>query len=409
MTDKQIKKPDTSSKRDGNQEIRWRTIIFAFAIFVVGVLAGLNLDNDSIKNQFQDTAQSNLPSELNYESVDEVYRTLREKYDGDLTLDEIMNGLKQGLARATDDPYTEYLDEAASETFQNDLDGTFSGIGAELGRDEDAIIIVAPLSGYPAEEVGLRSQDIIVEIDGASARGLSITEAVEKIRGPVGEDVTLTVVRDFERREFTITREDISIPSVEYEVIDGNIGYIKVSRFGEDTVGLVRKALNDFTTLPVDGIVLDMRNNPGGLLTASVELSDLWLPAGSVVLEQRSGNEVDRTFESRNGAIVNDIPTVVLINGGSASASEIVAGALQDNGVATVIGETSFGKGSVQQLNELRSGGTLKVTVARWYTPNGLNIDKEGIKPDKVVERTEEDFLEDRDPQLEAAQEFFRQ
>jgi len=409
VTDKQIKKPDTSSKRDGNQEIRWRTIIFAFAIFVVGVLAGLNLDNDSIKNQFQDTAQSNLPSELNYESVDEVYRTLREKYDGDLTLDEIMNGLKQGLARATDDPYTEYLDEAASETFQNDLDGTFSGIGAELGRDEDAIIIVAPLSGYPAEEVGLRSQDIIVEIDGASARGLSITEAVEKIRGPVGEDVTLTVVRDFERREFTITREDISIPSVEYEVIDGNIGYIKVSRFGEDTVGLVRKALNDFTTLPVDGIVLDMRNNPGGLLTASVELSDLWLPAGSVVLEQRSGNEVDRTFESRNGAIVNDIPTVVLINGGSASASEIVAGALQDNGVATVIGETSFGKGSVQQLNELRSGGTLKVTVARWYTPNGLNIDKEGIKPDKVVERTEEDFLEDRDPQLEAAQEFFRQ
>ncbi len=400
--------PDQPINNGQPQGPSWRSILLSLTIFIFGVAIGFNLDNTVITDRSGDVAQTELPQELDYDEVDEVYRTLREKYDGELTLDEIMNGLKQGLARATGDPFTEYLDVESAQSFEDDLEGSFSGIGAELGRDEDAIIVIAPLSGYPAEEAGLQPQDIIVEIDGESARGLTINEAVEKIRGPVGEDVTLTIARDFERIEVTITRADISIPSVEYEVRDDNLGYIKVSRFGEDTVGLVRRALNDFTTLPVDGIILDLRNNPGGLLNGSIELSDLWLPAGTLVLEQRSGGEVDERFEARTGSITGDIPTVVLINGGSASASEIVAGALQDNEAATVIGETSFGKGSVQQLAKLRSGGILKVTVGRWFTPNGLNIDQEGIEPDTTVERTSEDFQSGRDPQLEAAQDFLQ-
>ncbi len=385
-----------------SQGVSWRQVVAAAAIFFIGTAFGLGLQ-DSTYFTSTDVANEELPERLDYSSVDEVYESLRQKYDGELSLEDLMNGLKQGLAQATGDPYTEYLSVEASQEFDDDLSGTFSGIGAELGREDDAIIVVAPLSGFPAEEAGLRSRDVILQVDGESTAGLSITEVVQKIRGPVGTDVTLTVARDFERLEFTITRETITIPSVEHEIVNDTIGHITVSRFGEDTVPLVRQAIEEFKQANVSGIILDMRTNPGGLLNASVELADLWLPRGAAIVEERSGDEVLQTFEARNSSIVDDIPTVILINEGSASASEIVAGALRDNDKATIIGMTSFGKGSVQQLDRLRSGGTLKVTIARWYTPDGLNIDREGIEPDIEVERTEEDFREERDPQLQRA------
>lgn len=409
MDNQPYRQPEEQEQPPRTQGPSWRLIIVAITIFIFGIAVGFGLDENVFQDRFQDVAHTDLPRELDYDSVDEVYLSLREKYDGELTLDEIMDGLKQGLARATGDPYTEYLNAEASQEFQDDLDGTFSGIGAELGRDEDAIIVVAPLSGYPAEDAGLRPLDIIVEIDGESAAGISINEAVNRIRGPVDTEVDLTVVRNFERLEFTITRETITVPSVEYEIQDGGIGYIKVSRFGSDSVGIVTRALDEFDAENVDSIILDLRNNPGGLLNTSIELSDLWLPQGAAILEERRGDQVVRSFEARSGVSVNASETVVLINQGSASASEIVAGALRDNDAATIVGMTSFGKGSVQQLDELRSGGTLKVTIARWYTPNGLNIDKEGIEPDEIVERTDEDFREDRDPQLEAAQRILRE
>ena len=396
---------ERNSKQTVNPMKQWA---LGIGIFVFGIAFGYGLQDGNLFDRGQ-PRQDELPASLDYSSVDEVYESLREKYDGELSADELLTGLKQGLAQSTGDPYTEYLDEEASQEFDDDLSGQFSGIGAELGREDDSIIVVSPLSGYPAEDAGLRSRDVIVQIDGDSARGLSITEAVQRIRGPVGEDVTLTVVRGNEQLEFTITRETISIPSVEHEIRDDNIGHLEVSRFGEDTVQLVRQAINDFRSVGVDGIVLDLRSNPGGLLNASIELADLWLPAGATIVEERRGDEVMQTFESERESIVGDVPTVVLINEGSASASEIVAGALSDNGVATTVGMTSFGKGSVQQLDRLRSGGTLKVTVARWYTPDGLNIDQEGIEPHEEAERTEEDFLEDRDPQLDAAIERLRE
>ncbi len=400
---KQTSEESDQQKQSLNNQFSWRQIVLAFGIFFIGTAFGFGLQDSSLLDRPTTTQNQELPSRLDYSSVDEVYDSLRENFDGELSVDELLDGLKRGLAQATGDPYTEYLSVEASQDFDDDLSGTFSGIGAELGREDENIIIVAPLSGFPAEDAGLQSRDVILQVDGESVTGKSITEVVQMIRGEVGTDVTLTIARDFERLEITITRETITIPSVEFEILDGNIGYLDVSRFGEDTVQLVRRAYQDFMTVGVDGIVLDMRTNPGGLLNASVELADLWLPRGAVIVEERRGDEVIRTFDSRSDPLIDGIPTIVLVNEASASASEIVAGALSDNGVATIIGQTTFGKGSVQQLDRLRSGGTLKVTIARWYTPEGLNIDREGIEPEISVERTREDFEADRDPQLDRA------
>jgi carboxyl-terminal processing protease len=315
----------------------------------------------------------------------------------------LLNGLKSGLAQSTGDTYTEYLNAEEAKEFNNDLNGTFSGIGAELSREKEQLVIVAPISGYPAEEAGLRAQDAILEIDGEPTYDLSLTEAVNKIRGPAGTEVELTIGREGVGQEtYKITREDIKIPSVEYEVKDG-IGYLEISRFAEDTVNLSKEAAQSFKDQNVKGVVLDMRNNPGGLLDAAVDISSLWLDEGEVVLEEQRGGEVIKSYRATGNNILSGIPTVVLVNEGSASASEIVAGALADNGAAKLVGQQTFGKGSVQTLEPISSGGVLKVTIARWFTPGGRNIDKEGIKPDKVVEMTIEDYEADRDPQQQAA------
>lgn len=378
-------------------------ILVAAMIFLAGIFVGYGLEGNMLRWWADHNDSTNLPGQLDFSSVDEVYDQLRTNFDGELSYEELLDGMKQGMARATGDPYTEFLNLEDSQSFEEDLSGTFSGIGAELGIEDDAIIIVAPLSGFPAEEAGLRPRDIIIEIDGESARGISITEAVNQIRGPVGTDVSLLLLRNNEQIEVTITRETISIPSVEYELRDDNIGYLKISRFGEDTVGLVRDAANEFDAANVDGIVVDLRSNPGGILQASIAIADLWLSEGVVIAEQRRGDEVVEQFRAESSDKLGDIPVVLLLNQGSASASEILAGALRDNGIGTIVGMESFGKGSVQQVIPLRSGGTLKVTVGRWYTPDGRNIDKDGIDPDIEVDFTEEDFDNDRDPQLDRA------
>ncbi len=348
-------------------------------------------------------ANKDLPKDLDYSSVEEVYDALKENYDGELASDALFDGLKQGLARASGDPYTEYFNVADSKEFENSLNGTFEGIGAELSKEENAIIVVAPIAGFPAEKAGLRPQDIIAEIDGKSAFDLSVSEAVKRIRGPKGTTVKLKIVRDRKQEiDFEITRDQINIPSVTTETLSGNIGYIKISRFGDDTSQLTRAAANSFKQAGVKGVILDLRGNPGGLLEASVDVSSLWL-RNKLVLQEKRGDKVVKTYNSRGSSPLEGLPTVVLVNEGSASASEIVAGALKDNKAATVIGKKSFGKGSVQELHSLGAGGRLKVTIARWYTPAGKNIDQEGIEPDTKVDFTEDDFKNKLDPQKDAA------
>lgn len=373
-------------------------LVFSFGFY--------SAESDLIKinlSRQNDSANQELPNQLDYSAVEEVYAKLKANFDGELELGELEDGLREGLVRAAGDPYTEFLDEQASKEFQENLSGSFEGIGAELGKKDELIVIVSPISGFPAEEAGLKANDAIVEINGEPAIDLSIIQAVQKIRGPKGTEVELGVIRDGKRLDFEITRDTISIPSVETEKVSGNIGIIKISRFGEDTTRLVREAAQKFKNEDVRGVVLDLRGNPGGLLDVSVEVASVWLAEGQTVLQEKRGEEVIKTYFAEGNPILNEVETVVLINEGSASASEIVAGALSDHGIATLMGAKSFGKGSVQEVDQLDFGGMLKVTIARWFTPNGLNIDENGIKPDKNVKLTDEDIEKERDPQQKAA------
>ncbi len=377
-------------------------ILLAAAIFLFGWGIGSQRINIGPNAIFRKPVSKNLPANLNYDSVEEVYDTLRRSYDGQLDQTKLLDGLKEGLATATSDPYTEYLNPDQAKTFQEQLSGTFTGIGAELSKKDNALIVVSPLSGFPADKAGLKPQDIITKIDGKNALDFTITEAVNHIRGPKGTDVTLTVVRNNQELTFKITRDEIKVPSVDYKMLDGGIGYLHISQFSDDTADLAQKAADSFKQANAKGVVLDMRSDPGGLLNAAVSVSSLWL-TNKTVLTERRGGEVIQTYKSQGIPTLSGVPTVVLINEGSASASEITAGALKDNGAASLLGVKSFGKGSVQQVEDLHSGGELKVTIARWYTPGGKNIDKEGITPDTTVQRTDDDIKAGRDPQLDAA------
>lgn len=375
--------------------------IFTIAVFGMGWLVGGG--RLQVRSYRPISSNSSLPEKLDYSSIDTIYESLRENFDGQLSEQQLLEGLKSGLAKATGDPYTEYFNPDDAEDFNNEIDGVFEGIGAQLGKDADNnIIIVSPIAGYPAEKAGLRPKDIIAEINEETAYDLTISEAVDKIRGEKGSTVTLTIVRDGEVLEVPIVRETIDIPSVETEIKEG-IGIITISRFGDDTVSLARKAANELKAANVRGVVLDLRGNPGGYLDGAVDISSLWLERGATILTERRDNVVIDTFEARGTATLKGIKTIVLIDEGSASASEIVAGALRDNDAATLVGQKSFGKGSVQQPVSLKDGGLLKVTIARWFTPDGKNIDKEGITPDQVVELTSDDVTAGRDPQLDAA------
>jgi carboxyl-terminal processing protease len=377
----------------------------AAAIFMFGWGIGngrIAVGGDAL---YQKSVQKDLPSKLDYAAVDTLYSKLKKSYDGDLDQTKMLDGLRSGLANSTGDPYTEFFNPKAAQEFNSDLNGTFTGIGAELGKNESGdIIVVAPISGFPAEKAGLKSKDVISDIDDKPVNDMSITEAVSKIRGPKDTTVKLKVIRDNkEAIDFNIVRQEITIASVTTKTLDGNLGYIRIARFAEDTTELVRKAATSFKSTGVKGVVLDLRSDPGGLLDSAVDISSLWLTPGKTVLSERRGGAVVRTYKSEGSATLNGLPTVVLIDEGSASASEIVAGALRDNGAAKLIGVKSFGKGSVQQLEDLGDGSMLKVTVARWYTPNGKNIDKQGISPDKEVKLSADDIKNSRDPQLDAA------
>lgn len=385
-----------------------KSLLAASLIFALGWAAGnhrwpIGTGPDRLPAQ-----NTQLPPDLNYNGVEQVYDTLKRRFDGQLKAADLIDGLKSGLVRATGDPYTEYLNPEQARQLDNDLNGTFSGIGAELGKDKNTIVIIAPIAGYPAEKAGLRPRDQIIEINDQSAYDLTIGDAVSKIRGPEGTQVRLKLLRGGQEINVEITRRQITVPSVEASILPGNIGELKISRFSEDTAKLARQAAERFQAAAVRAVILDLRGDPGGLLDASVEVSGLWLERGKTVLEERRGGQLIKTYASTGPALLKAIPLAILINEGSASASEITAGALKDNGIGRLIGQKSFGKGSVQQLERLEDGGVLKVTIARWYTPKGRNIDKEGILPDDKVERSAEDYREGRDPQKEAAVRFLK-
>lgn len=378
-------------------------ITVSLLIGFVGFGLGFNYPN--IKDQIysRNSNSKSLPSNLDFTSVEAVYDELRKNFAGDLDANKLLEGAKEGLVKASGDSYTEYFDEEAAKEFKEGLDGTFSGIGAEIAIKNDRLVVVSPLSGSPAEAAGIKPGDYIVKINDESTTEMAVGEAVSKIRGPAGSEVRITIVRANDSpKELKIIRSNIEVPSVQYEMKPGNIGYIELSRFGEDSATKVREAATALKAQGATKIILDVRNNPGGLLESAVDISDEFLDSGKVVEEKKDDKVID-TVSAKPGGLLVGLPTVVLINEGSASASEIIAGALKDNKAATIVGEKSFGKGSVQELINLGKKTVLKVTIALWYTPNGKNISKEGIDPDVKVDLSQDDFNNNRDPQLDKA------
>lgn len=339
---------------------------------------------------------------LDLSSVQNTFRQLKSNFDGDISDEALIQGANKGLVAAAGDIHTEYFSAKDAKQFKDDLSGDIGGgIGAEIGMRENRPTVLRTLKDTPAEKAGLLVGDQLALINDEAVGKQTVDQVVQKIRGEVGSTVKLTVVRDGEPKEFTITREKITSPSVESKV-DGNIGVLTITRFDEQTGTLARAAAQDFKTKGVKSVVLDLRDNGGGYLSAAPDVAGLWLENKVIVSERRGGHQKD---EQRSGAnaILKGLPTVVLVNGGTASASEIVTAALKEYGVATVLGEKTYGKGTVQTMMDLNNGALLKVTIQRWYTPKGNNVDKKGITPNQVVELTKEDINAERDPQLEAA------
>lgn len=380
-------------------------LIVVLLFFIVGYQVGQG--NINLFSQ-TNSLNSSLPSNLNYSSVNQVYQTLKNNYDGKITQTQLLNGIKHGLAASLNDPYTVYFTANEAKQFNNQLNNTFSGIGAELGQTKTGQLeVIAPINNSPAAKAGLKSKDVITKINGKSTSGMSLDTAVNLIRGKSNTKVNLAILRNgTQLLDLSITRQNIVLPSVTSKIINGNIGYMQISTFANDTSVLANKAAQTFLKNHVKGIILDLRNDPGGLLSAAINVSSLWLPSNQLVLQEKRGNVVLNSYYSLGDDILHGIPTVVLINGGSASASEITTGALHDNKQAYVIGQKSFGKGVVQQLINFSDGSQLKVTIAKWYRPDGQNINHLGITPDQTINLTSQDVSNGNDVQLTAAEHY---
>ncbi len=362
------------------------------------------------------TATQPPPTEENIDDFGvfwEAWNIVQNEFYQDIPSErERVYGAIRGMVATYGDDHTAFIDPTRAKLLEQDASGSFEGIGAAVRLDElGRLVIAEPFAGRPAAEAGLLRGDVVLEVDGQSLRGLSLYEAVALIRGPAGSTVTLTILREGEPDPFevAVVRAKIEIEVVQTKMLDDNIGYISLSEFSSNASDKMNKGIQELRQQGATRLILDLRNNPGGFLSEAVAVSSLFLEDGVVVREQRKGEAQEQVYEARGVHSATDLPMVVLINRGSASASEIVAGALRDHQRATIIGEQSFGKGTVQLPHTLSDGSELRVTIAQWLTPNGDFIHKQGIVPDIVVELTQEDFVEGRDPQLDRAVEYLQE
>lgn len=339
---------------------------------------------------------------IDLSSVQKTYQELIANYDGKLDTQKLIYGANRGLVEAAGDPHTAYMDPDETKEFDKSLSGQIGGgIGAEIGLRNNKPTIIKPLENSPAQKAGIKAGEVIVKVNDEASSDWSVEKVVSKIRGEVGTSVKLTLLSGSQTREVSVVRQNIVSPAVESE-IDGEIGILKVNRFGDDTVSLSRKYASEFVEKGVKKVILDLRNNPGGTVGAAQGLLGIWLD-NQIAMTERRGSEIVKTLRTTGTPILGNMKTVVLINGNSASASEITAGALREYGKATLVGQKSYGKGSVQIVLGLPGGSQMKVTEARWYTPKGKNIDKTGIEPDVKVDLSSDDVNNNLDPQMDKA------
>ena len=341
---------------------------------------------------------------LDTEVMKEAYRQLAANYDGDLDANKLSDGAARGMVKAVGDDYTTFLDKEEAAEFNKSLNGEVSGIGAEIGVRNLQPTVLRVLDDSPAKKAGLKTGDIFVAVNGTSVAGETASGVADKVTGEAGTTVKLTMRRGSESLDFSITRAQISDPSVRWSVSD-DVGILTISRFDDNTGSLACKAAKEFIDKGVKGVIVDLRNNGGGYLTAAQEVASLWLDSGKTVVTEKSRGQVTETVKASGNPILKGKKTIVLVNGSSASASEIVAGALKDYQAATLVGEKTFGKGTVQKVINLSDDRILKVTVARWYTPQDRNITKEGIQPNQTVKMSQDDNNAGRDPQMARAKE----
>lgn len=346
------------------------------------------------------------PQDLDFSLFWEAYHKLKETYVEPEKIDEktLIFGAITGMVESLTDPYTIFLNPENTKKFEEDISGRFEGVGMEIGVRDKTLQVIAPIEGTPAQKAGLMPGDKIAAVDEKPTTGMSIEEAVSLIRGPKGTKVKLTIFREgWETpRDFEIERAIIEVPSLKWEPKGEDIAYIKIYHFSEKASFDFARVAIEILNSPSKKIILDLRNNPGGYLEVANDIAGWFLKKGEVVVIEDLREE-KRERKAKGNEIFLKYPVVVLINQGSASGSEILAGALRDNRGALLIGEKSFGKGSVQQLEGLREGSSLKITVARWLTPSGQSINEKGLEPDVKIEMTEKDYQEGRDPQLEKA------
>lgn len=378
-------------------------IIIGAVMAVLGGVLGANWNNWFAGFGPYLGLTTNTTSSVNWSALDEVYNKLAASYNGEISESEVIEGAKKGLTEALGDKYTVYMSAEEAEDFYDDLHGNVgAGIGVEMGLRDGYVRVLRTLPDNPARKAGILAGDILYKVDGEEVYSLSTEEIAKKVRGEAGSEVTVTVVRDGEEKSFTMKREEINNVSA-YVEYSGSTAIVTVTRFDSDTGTMVQGFAKEFAGKGVKKVILDLRGNGGGYVSAAKDLLSLWID-NDVILLQKSrhfGNSEEKSSSGK--ATLADIKTVVIVNGSTASASEIVAGALQDYGKATVVGEKTYGKGVVQQLYDLSGGTVLKVTTAEWYTPKDRSINGEGITPDVEVERTYEDINAMKDPQMDKA------
>ena len=407
-------------KKEASKEKTIKTIIIASLIivsFFIGLITGIS-KNDALSSKNEAGKVKNKSAEkpdylsknVNFKLFWNTWDLVKEKYvNPDILDSELFYGAQAGLIASLGDPYSVFLPPDISKEFNEELQGKFEGIGAEIAIKNNILTIIAPLSDSPAEKAGIKSGDKIIAIDDLSTMGMSSNEAVNLIRGDKGTEVALKISRNNnEEKIIKIIRGQIHYKSVKWEIKEKNIGYIKITHFNQDTESLFSKAVSQLLNKNVDSIILDLRNNPGGYLSGAIKIASYWIEDGIIVKEEFRNKEKTQNYSASGTAKLKNKKTIVLVNGGSASASEIVAGALQDYKLAEILGEQTFGKGSVQDLTELSDGSSVKLTIAEWLTPEGRKINEKGVTPDIEIELSIEDYNKDLDPQLKKALEILK-